>query len=92
RELRVRLGRAGRERVLRNFTWARAAQGTVARYREAIARDGRGGDHGRDGRSTAPIPGRSAAPQSVVPAASASVASAAATSDTGVYTESRATC
>ncbi|MEV6761373.1 glycosyltransferase family 4 protein [Streptomyces sp. NPDC051105] len=36
-ELRVRLGRAGRERVLRHFTWARAAEGTVARYREAIA-------------------------------------------------------
>ncbi|MGW2930440.1 glycosyltransferase family 4 protein [Streptomyces sp. NPDC001156] len=36
-ELRVRLGAAGRERVLRRFTWARAAEGTVARYREAIA-------------------------------------------------------
>ncbi|MEU5362658.1 glycosyltransferase family 4 protein [Streptomyces sp. NPDC005925] len=35
-ELRVRLGAAGRERVLRHFTWARAAEGTVARYREAI--------------------------------------------------------
>ncbi|WP_405873377.1 glycosyltransferase family 4 protein [Streptomyces sp. NBC_00005] len=35
-ELRVRLGRAGRERVLRRFTWARAAEGTVARYRAAI--------------------------------------------------------
>jgi glycosyltransferase involved in cell wall biosynthesis len=38
--LRVRLGHAGRERVLRNFTWARAAEGTVARYREAIAAPG----------------------------------------------------
>ncbi|NED71909.1 glycosyltransferase family 1 protein, partial [Streptomyces sp. SID9944] len=28
---------AGRERVLAHFTWARAAEGTVARYREAIA-------------------------------------------------------
>ncbi|MFG2885844.1 glycosyltransferase family 4 protein [Streptomyces sp. NPDC048297] len=37
RELRARLGAAGRERVLRHFTWARAAEGTVARYREAIA-------------------------------------------------------
>ncbi|MFD4968757.1 glycosyltransferase family 4 protein [Streptomyces sp. NPDC058424] len=37
-ELRLRLGRAGRERVLRHFTWARAAEGTVARYREALAR------------------------------------------------------
>lgn len=36
-ELRVRLGTAGRERVLRHFTWARAAEGTVARYREAMA-------------------------------------------------------
>lgn len=36
-ELRVRLGRAGRERVLGHFTWAKAAEGTVARYREAIA-------------------------------------------------------
>ncbi|MFJ4981312.1 glycosyltransferase family 4 protein [Streptomyces coeruleorubidus] len=37
-QLRARLGAAGRERVLRHFTWARAAEGTVARYREAIAR------------------------------------------------------
>ncbi|MEV0171175.1 glycosyltransferase family 4 protein [Streptomyces sp. NPDC050803] len=37
-ELRARLGSAGRERVLRQFTWARAAEGTVAHYREAIAR------------------------------------------------------
>ncbi|MFI9765849.1 glycosyltransferase family 4 protein [Streptomyces sp. NPDC052415] len=36
--LRARLGRAGRERVLARFTWARAAEGTVAHYREAIAR------------------------------------------------------
>ncbi|CAL9538639.1 D-inositol 3-phosphate glycosyltransferase [Streptomyces sp. enrichment culture] len=37
-DLRARLGAAGRERVLRHFTWARAAEGTVAHYREAIAR------------------------------------------------------
>ncbi|MFF0202750.1 glycosyltransferase family 4 protein [Streptomyces sp. NPDC005017] len=37
RDLRTRLGAAGRERVLSNFTWARAAEGTAARYREAIA-------------------------------------------------------
>ncbi|MEV5934318.1 glycosyltransferase family 4 protein [Streptomyces sp. NPDC052079] len=37
-ELRARLGAAGRERVLRHFTWARAAEGTVAHYREAMAR------------------------------------------------------
>ncbi|SED48405.1 glycosyltransferase family 4 protein [Streptomyces sp. TLI_105] len=41
-ELRARLGRAGRERVLANFTWARAAQGTAELYREAIARQGAG--------------------------------------------------
>ncbi|MET9252860.1 glycosyltransferase family 4 protein [Streptomyces sp. NPDC003717] len=35
-ELRRRLGAAGRERVLRRFTWARAAEGTVARYRELL--------------------------------------------------------
>ncbi|WP_328772020.1 glycosyltransferase family 4 protein [Streptomyces sp. NBC_00286] len=35
--LRTRLGTAGRARVLERFTWARAAEGTVARYREAIA-------------------------------------------------------
>ncbi|MEU6420125.1 glycosyltransferase family 4 protein [Streptomyces spiralis] len=36
-DLRTRLGAAGRDRVLRHFTWARAAEGTVAHYREAIA-------------------------------------------------------
>ncbi|WP_128803183.1 MULTISPECIES: glycosyltransferase family 4 protein [unclassified Streptomyces] len=36
-ELRVRLGRAGRERVLKHFTWARAAEGTVRHYRDAMA-------------------------------------------------------
>ncbi len=36
--LRLRLGAAGRERVLQRFTWARAAEGTVARYREVTAR------------------------------------------------------
>ncbi|MDX2297554.1 MULTISPECIES: glycosyltransferase family 4 protein [Streptomyces] len=39
-ELRARLGAAGRERVLANFTWARAAQGTAELYREAVARAG----------------------------------------------------
>ncbi|MGW1769740.1 glycosyltransferase family 4 protein [Streptomyces sp. NPDC002073] len=37
-ELRARLGAAGRERVLERFTWAKAAEGTVAHYRAAIAR------------------------------------------------------
>lgn len=36
-DLRVRLGAAGRQRVLDRFTWARAAQGTAELYREAIA-------------------------------------------------------
>ncbi|WP_053849843.1 glycosyltransferase [Streptomyces sp. NRRL B-24085] len=39
-DLRARLGAAGRERVLARFTWARAAEGTVARYREAMATAG----------------------------------------------------
>ncbi|WP_374983345.1 glycosyltransferase family 4 protein [Streptomyces fradiae] len=39
-ELRARLGAAGRARVLDRFTWARAAQGTADRYREAIAAHG----------------------------------------------------
>ncbi|MEU9580829.1 MULTISPECIES: glycosyltransferase family 4 protein [Streptomyces] len=37
-ELRARLGAAGRARVLEHFTWKRAAEGTVAHYREAIER------------------------------------------------------
>jgi len=36
-ELRERLGAAGRQRVLANFTWQRAAELTVERYRAAIA-------------------------------------------------------
>ncbi|WP_435862554.1 glycosyltransferase [Streptomyces phaeochromogenes] len=54
--LRERLGSAGRSRVLERFTWAKAAEGTVARYREAIA---------SVDRSAARTPSRSAArPQS----------------------------
>ncbi|WP_031069399.1 glycosyltransferase family 4 protein [Streptomyces sp. NRRL S-118] len=41
-ELRARLGAAGRVRVLDRFTWARAAEGTAALYREAIAARGAG--------------------------------------------------
>ncbi|MGW4200683.1 glycosyltransferase family 4 protein [Streptomyces sp. NPDC004726] len=37
-ELRVRLGAAGRRRVLDRFTWARAAQGTAELYRAAVSR------------------------------------------------------
>ncbi|MCG3044180.1 glycosyltransferase family 4 protein, partial [Streptomyces sp. S1A] len=36
-ELRARLGEAGRERVLRRFTWEQAARGTVEHYRAAVA-------------------------------------------------------
>ncbi|MFD1828334.1 glycosyltransferase family 4 protein [Streptomyces desertarenae] len=35
-ELRARLGAAGRERVLRRFTWEQAARGTVEHYRAAL--------------------------------------------------------
>ncbi|TMU97397.1 glycosyltransferase family 4 protein [Streptomyces sp. DASNCL29] len=35
-DLRRRLGAAGRERVLRRFTWEQAARGTVEQYRRAI--------------------------------------------------------
>ncbi|GAA0904693.1 glycosyltransferase family 4 protein [Streptomyces thermoalcalitolerans] len=65
-ELRARLGAAGRERVLRHFTWARAAEGTVARYREALAlardrRRARGGTPATD-----PGPRGSTAPDRAV--------------------------
>ncbi|MGW0333081.1 glycosyltransferase family 4 protein [Streptomyces sp. NPDC003011] len=65
--LRARLGAAGRARVLERFTWARAAEGTVARYREAMAAAG-----GAGGRSAPPPPGRATAPDAVdvVPEAS----------------------
>jgi glycosyltransferase involved in cell wall biosynthesis len=56
-ELRVRLGHAGRARVLERFTWARAAEGTVTRYREAIARSA----STAPGRTPGTAPGRSAA-------------------------------
>ncbi|WDM16765.1 glycosyltransferase family 4 protein [Streptomyces lavenduligriseus] len=103
--LRARLGAAGRDRVLANFTWARAAEGTVAHYREAIARAAReenparpaapGRPQARTGPrvgtpTAAPVPGRSAAPASV--AAPPSAASATSASDTSVSSESRATC
>jgi glycosyltransferase involved in cell wall biosynthesis len=35
-ERRAAMGRSGRERVLQHFTWRRAAERTVAVYREAI--------------------------------------------------------
>ncbi|AOR34630.1 glycosyl transferase family 1 [Streptomyces fodineus] len=99
RELRVRLGRAGRERVLRHFTWARAAEGTVAHYREAIARAaglsrsaaGLSRSAAGPGRSAAQTPGRSAASPSAS-AAAHMVAPAAPATVAGVSSESRATC
>ncbi|MEW1868673.1 glycosyltransferase family 4 protein [Streptomyces caelestis] len=85
-ELRARLGAAGRERVLRNFTWARAAQGTVARYREAMARAGRGTGAAR---AEEPAPSRPAPTAAdVLPDPGAADVNTADTSDR----ESRATC
>ncbi|EFL31760.1 glycosyl transferase [Streptomyces viridochromogenes DSM 40736] len=86
-QLRARLGAAGRERVLRHFTWARAAQGTVTRYREAIDRAG--------GRSAPRASGRSASStgaEPTVPAVMADAVTAAPTDVEGVNSESRATC
>ncbi|WP_413092662.1 glycosyltransferase family 4 protein [Streptomyces phaeochromogenes] len=80
--LRERLGSAGRSRVLERFTWAKAAEGTVARYREAIASVDRSAATTQSrsaarpqSRSAAGVdrsapqhPGRSAAPQDADPA------------------------
>ncbi|CAL9588840.1 D-inositol 3-phosphate glycosyltransferase [Streptomyces sp. enrichment culture] len=87
-ELRDRLGAAGRERVLRHFTWARAAEGTVAHYREAIAGSaGRGERRSAAGRpgSAQRLTGRSTVSASETPAASEVVTA-------GSNPESRATC
>ena len=40
RDLRERLGNAGRRRVLRHFTWASAAAATLDQYRAALAASG----------------------------------------------------
>ncbi|WP_435851746.1 glycosyltransferase [Streptomyces umbrinus] len=92
--LRERLGSAGRSRVLERFTWAKAAEGTVARYREAIAggdRSAAGAARSRyaaqpqsrsaagDDRSAPQHPGRSAATQDADPAPATSPALASAT-------------
>ncbi|MGW2744757.1 glycosyltransferase family 4 protein [Streptomyces sp. NPDC001450] len=98
-ELRARLGAAGRQRVLERFTWARAAEGTVSRYREAIAlpharKRSRGGTpiaNAAPSRSAAGVH-RSAAGERGRPATAASAAPAASTTDTGISSESRATC
>ncbi|MFI9729987.1 glycosyltransferase family 4 protein [Streptomyces sp. NPDC052092] len=90
-ELRARLGAAGRERVLANFTWARAAEGTVARYREAIdtARAGRGGAP----RAAAPAP-QAPAPEDpdLAPDALADTGGVPVTAADTSDRESRATC
>ncbi|MFF8446106.1 glycosyltransferase family 4 protein [Streptomyces leeuwenhoekii] len=91
-ELRARLGAAGRERVLRHFTWARAAEGTVAHYREAIARAaGPGGTPAPPPAAASPA---AASPAAASPAAADGAApeSCVPTSVTGVYPEGRATC
>ncbi|MFJ2262709.1 glycosyltransferase family 4 protein [Streptomyces sp. NPDC087844] len=70
--LRERLGSAGRARVLEKFTWARAAEGTVARYREAIAETARSTPSHRNHPATAPQ-SRPASGPAAGPAAPASV-------------------
>ncbi|NEC51647.1 glycosyltransferase family 1 protein, partial [Actinospica acidiphila] len=85
------LGAAGRDRVLANFTWARAAEGTVARYREAIetAHAGRG----RTPRATAPAPQDPVpADLDLVPDALADTGGVPVTAADTSDRESRATC
>ncbi|MFF3738700.1 glycosyltransferase family 4 protein [Streptomyces sp. NPDC002566] len=80
--LRARLGAAGRARVLERFTWARAAEGTVAHYREAVERAA----GGRPPRTAAPDP------TAAVRAAGPGRAPAAEAVDVVSDRESRATC
>ncbi|WP_432054294.1 glycosyltransferase family 4 protein [Streptomyces sp. bgisy022] len=89
--LRARLGAAGRDRVLRQFTWARAAEGTVARYREAMDRAAAPGP-GRPGRArTAPAPAPAVTPAPA--AATTAVAPVPPHAVEGADSpESRATC
>ncbi|MFF0103607.1 glycosyltransferase family 4 protein [Streptomyces hirsutus] len=94
-ELRARLGAAGRERVLRHFTWARAAEGTVARYREAMARAD--GVTAADPVAVAPAPAADPAPVAAGPAAGGAagpgaVRTPAAEEPLTSHRESRATC
>jgi len=60
-DLGARLGRAGRQRVLERFTWARCAVGVVEQYRSLLAEHE--ADHGRrdrtDGPRAAPLAGKS---------------------------------
>jgi glycosyltransferase involved in cell wall biosynthesis len=78
--LRARLGAAGRDRVLRHFTWARAAEGTVAHYREAMARAAHGARPAARPVAVRPAPAALPVP-ATVPA-----------SDDDPDRESRATC
>ncbi|MFJ5528708.1 glycosyltransferase family 4 protein [Streptomyces sp. NPDC093261] len=97
-ELRARLGAAGRQRVLRHFTWAKAAEGTAVRYREAIAASA--GPAARRSVATPPGPMETAAgtagagSPSAASAGSEAVvgATAARVSDVDSNRESRATC
>ncbi|WP_260694815.1 glycosyltransferase family 4 protein [Streptomyces sp. IB201691-2A2] len=77
--LRVRLGSAGRERVLHRFTWAKAAEGTVSRYREAIASGGPS-TAGAQSRSATGIRRPSTASRAADPAPATPAAPAPATS------------
>jgi glycosyltransferase involved in cell wall biosynthesis len=86
-ELRDRLGAAGRERVLRHFTWARAAEGTVAHYREAIAASAGRGEHRPAGHVEHRSPAGHARPMA---GETDSAASEVVTA--GSNPESRATC
>lgn len=95
-DLRTRLGHAGRERVLDRFSWARAAEGTVERYREAIDRD-RAAKAAAGGSSKASRRPGSPRPQSPENTAlsvptHAATATPARDTGTGVFPESRATC
>lgn len=54
--LRARLGAAGRERVLRNFTWEQAARGTAEHYRAAIAGQARASRDSSDSARAACVP------------------------------------
>ncbi|MFE1750160.1 glycosyltransferase family 4 protein [Streptomyces anandii] len=83
-ELRTRLGAAGRERVLSRFTWARAAEGTVARYREAIARSA-GVDRSAVTGTHLPLSPNGGTPTAVQDPGRSAASEA-------VYSESRATC
>ncbi|MGW0970428.1 glycosyltransferase family 4 protein [Streptomyces sp. NPDC002516] len=92
--LRARLGSAGRERVLARFTWAKAAEGTVAHYRAAMAlsasRIRSRAAAGTDGRGGAPDAGTPATPGP--DRAEAAEHTPAADELVAANRESRATC